>query len=77
MVFTEKEKKTVMAVFSSLVMSHNSTELNTFLGSETIKELYALYEKMKYEPYCERHGIRFEDMDEFDYEMAYREEWET
>ena len=77
MVFTSAEQKTVLAIFSSLLTTHSTRDLNAFLGSETIKEMSALYSKLKFEPFCERHGIRFEDMDEFDYETAYREEWEA
>ena len=78
MVFTEKEQNTVLAVFSSLVCK-SDRELNTFLGSITIGEMKRLYWKLHYEPYCENHGIKYEDMTEEDFIDAWEEEnrWEV
>lgn len=73
MEFTQKDRETVYEAIRGLVTSHNVAELNAILGSEKTREVYDLYCRMKYEAYCKRHGIRFEDMDEYDCELAYRE----
>lgn len=71
--FTEQDEKTVLAVFDSL-MHMPYTELNTFLGSETIKEMTALYWKLKYLSYCESVGKTYEEMTEEDFMDAYLKE---
>lgn len=73
---TEDEKRTVLAVFDSLVKL-DYRELNKFLGSITIKEMQSLYSKLRYEPYCIRHNIRYENMTDDDYVDAYMEEMEA
>lgn len=69
---TNEEKRTVMAVFDS-ILKLRYEEMNRFLGSMTIKEMQEMYNKMKYEGYCEAHGIKYEDMDEEDFVDAYME----
>ena len=76
MVFTEQEQRTVQAVFSSLLEMRYS-ELNRFLGSITIDEMSRIYWKMYHELYCKRHGIKYEDMTDSDFEQEYREIWES
>ena len=78
MVFTEKEQNIVLAVFGSLVRK-SDRELNTFLGSITMAEMKRMYWKLHYEPYCEKHGIKYEDMTEEDFIDAWEEEnrWEV
>lgn len=66
MTLTENEKRTVLAVFDSLIRKPYS-ELNTFLGSRTIQEMGRLFLKMKYDDYCNEHGIAYEDMTEEDF----------
>lgn len=66
MTLTKEEKRTVLAVFDELAKMKYS-DLNTFLGSITIKEMMALRQKLEYEEYCENHGIRYEDMTEDDF----------
>lgn len=70
--FTEKETRTVLAVFDSLIHKPDR-ELNTFLGSITMEEMKKLYWKLHYNPYCEKHGVRYEDMDEDDFIAAWDE----
>lgn len=53
---TEKEMRTVIAVFEELVKMPYS-ELNKFLGSITIEEMQALYLKM----YSEYTGENYDD----------------
>lgn len=72
---TEAEKRTVLAVFGELLKKPYS-ELNTFLGSLTIEEMQKLYLRLKYEPYCKRHNIEYEEMTEDDFIQAYDEEHE-
>lgn len=73
---TKNEKRTVMAVFGSL-MEKKDSELNTFLGSVTITEMKKLYSKLYYEDYCKRNGIRYEDMTEEDFVSEYLERYEA
>lgn len=67
---TEREKRTVLSVFEALTKMRYS-ELNTFLGSVTIREMSELYSKLKYEDYCKEHGIKYEDMTADDFADAY------
>ena len=62
---TANEKRTVKAVFSEL-LKKPYYELYPVRGSITVDEMRTLYLKLRYEKYCEDHGIRFEDMDEMD-----------
>ena len=72
--FTERDVGTILGVFDSL-MRKSDRELNTFLGSITIQEMKSLYYRLHYAPYCEKYGVRYEDMDEDDFIRAYEEEW--
>lgn len=74
--FTEREERTILAVLSGVLSLPYDEQLKV-IGSLTITDASALYCKMKYAPYCERHGIAYEDMTESDFEDAYREEWEA
>ena len=70
---TQEDKNVVKAVFGELLRKPYN-ELNTFLGSYTIAEMGRVYSKLHHEPYCERHGIKFEDMTEDDFMLEYEEE---
>jgi len=72
MTLTKEEQAVVQAVFGELIIM-GDRELNKFLGSITIKEMKNIYSKLHYAPYCERHGIRYEDMTDEDFEDAYFE----
>lgn len=74
MTLTKKEKKVVLAVFDELNKKRDA-ELNMYLGSETIKEMRTLYDKLRYEEYCERRGITYEEMTEEDFIDAYEHEY--
>ncbi len=68
---TSKEKAIVMAVFGALIEEHDFSELNAApfrLGSITIDEMSDLYYRLKYEDFCTRRGIKFEEMTDEDYE---------
>ena len=69
MKITEKEKELMLTVFDKLFQTDYS-DLNKIFGSVTIKEIRDLYLKLYYNGYCERHGIKFEDMTEDDFEEA-------
>lgn len=71
--FTEKEYRTIEAVFDSLAHL-DWDEVNKFLGSMTIKEVWALNQKMRYDGYCKRNGISYEEMTDDDFVDAYLEE---
>lgn len=73
MTFTDREQRTILAVLDAL-QHLTYDEQNKFLGSVTIREAQDLYRRMRYAPYCERHGILYEDMTDSDFEDAYREE---
>lgn len=75
MTLTADEMRTVEAVFGELGRIPYS-KLNTFLGSETIREMCTIYQKLRYEKYCERNGITYEEMEEDDFINAYLEEAE-
>lgn len=66
---TREEMNTVLAVFSELVRKPYN-ELNTYLGSETIKRMSALQSKLEHHDYCKERGIRYEDMTDDDFENA-------
>ena len=74
MTLSEKEKRVVLGVFGEL-MGRKYSELDTFLGSETIKEMQTLYSKLQYEEYCKRRGITYEEMTEDDFVDAYEHEY--
>lgn len=76
MILSERELCTVTAVLEELLRKPYS-ELNKVYGTLTIKEMSELYCKLEYRDYCEEHGIAFEDMDDLDFEQAYREKWEA
>lgn len=74
--FTEKEYRTIEAVFDSLAHL-DWDEANKFLGSMTIKEMLVLNNKMRYDGYCKRHGISYEEMTEDDFIDVALEDAET
>lgn len=74
MTLSEKEKRVVLGVFGEL-MGRKYSELGTFLGSETIKEMQTLYSKLRHEEYCKRRGITYEEMTEDDFVDAYEHEY--
>ena len=74
MTLSEKEKRVVLGVFGEL-MGRKYSELGTFLGSETIKEIQTLYSKLRHEEYCKRRGITYEEMTEDDFVDAYEHEY--
>lgn len=66
------ERRIVLAVFGSL-RQKSFDELNTFLGSGTIDDMTKLYWKLKFEPYCREHKIKYEKMTEDDVIAAQEE----
>ena len=73
MILTNKEVRTLKAVLYDLVTTFQDDELNRFMGSETIKDMKALQQKLYYTDYCEEHGIAYEDMTEDDFIREYEE----
>ncbi len=73
MKLTEREKRVVFAVFDDLLRLPYS-ELNRYVGSLTIEEMKEIYNKIRFEGYCEKHNIAYEDMTEDDREEAMLEE---
>lgn len=76
MILTNKEVRTLKAVLYDLVTTFQDYELNRFMGSETIKDMKALQQKLHYADYCEEHGIAYEDMTEDDFIREYEERME-
>lgn len=70
---TKAEKRTVQAVFSEMLKLPHA-KLNSIVGSVTIEEMRKLYSKLYYEDFCERHGMKYEDMTEDDFVQAWLEE---
>lgn len=73
MEITEREVRTLKAVLYDLVTTFQDYELNRFMGSETIKDMKALQQKLYYYDYCQEHGIAYEDMTEDDFMQEYEE----
>ena len=73
MELTDREIRIVRAVFNDLIMKFTDRELNTFIGSETIKGMKVLERKLFYSTYCKAHGIAYEDMTEDDFIQEYEE----
>lgn len=73
MTLTDREVKTLKATLYDLVTTFSDKELNKFMGSETIKEMKALQQKLYYNDYCEEHGIAYEEMTEDDFMNEYEE----
>ena len=72
MPMTEEELKLVYALLQSFSELPYGEQLK-MLGSIGVTMAYKLERKMHYYPYCQSHGIRFEDMTEDDYVNAYLE----
>ena len=72
MKLTAAEMRTIEAVICEVARMPYS-QMNTFLGSMTCKEVAALAHKFQYADYCERHGVEYEDMTADDFEQAYME----
>ena len=70
--YSEEDMDTMRAVLES-VMYKPYSELNSFMGSETIQRASTLRNKMEHEEYCEKRGMKYEDMTEEDFEMAAEE----
>lgn len=76
MTFTEREINVIAAVMLELSRMHDD-DLNRIIGSETIKDVHKLSSKLYHREYCDKHGIRFEDMTDADFEQAYFERFES
>jgi len=73
--FTRDDERLIEGVFYELLRMPYS-KLNTILGSLTIQEVQNLHSRLHYNDYCERHGVKFEEMTDEDYIRAYEEEEE-
>ena len=66
---TNREKVITEHVLLELLKQKEKT-LNKMFGSETIKDIGNLYRKLYYSDYCEKNGIKFEDMTDADFNDA-------
>lgn len=73
--FTRDDERLIEGVFGELLRMPYS-KLNTILGSLTIQEVQNLHSRLHYNYYCERHGVKYEEMTDEDYIRAYEEEEE-
>jgi hypothetical protein len=71
--YSKEDMDTMRAVLES-VMYKPYSELNKFMGSETIQRAAKLRSKMEHEEYCEKRGMKYEDMTEEDFEMKAEED---
>ena len=68
------ESKIDLNQYKGLILAMASTIANEeHVGSLTMQEASDLYRRLKYENYCIKHRIAFEDMTEDDYANAYEE----
>ena len=74
--FTRNDERLIEGVFCEL-LKMDYHKLNTILGSLTIQEVQSLYSRLHYNDYCERYGIKYEEMTDEDYIRAYEEEEEV
>lgn len=73
MKFTARDMQVIEGILEDLCRMPYD-KLNSFLGSETIKDMQNLRLRMKYADYMKEHGIKtLEDMTADDY-AAYEEE---
>lgn len=73
--FTNDEERLVFVVLDEL-MKMGYKKLNTVFGTLTIEDIQVLHSKLHYNDYCERHGVKYEEMTDEDYIRAYEEEEE-
>lgn len=73
MELTNREVKTINAIINDLTTTFTQAELHGFMGSETIKEMLTLQNKILHKDYCEDHLIAYEDMTEEDFLRGYEE----
>lgn len=73
--FNHGEERLVFVVLDEL-MKMGYKKLNSIFGTLTIEDMQLLHSKLHYNDYCERHGVKYEEMTEDDYIRAYEEEEE-
>ena len=66
-----------MFVVLDELMKMGYKKLNSIFGTLTIEDMQLLHSKLHYNDYCERHGVKYEEMTDEDYIRAYEEEEEA
>lgn len=75
MKFTEQQERLVFIVLDEIIRKPTQ-ELRSMFGTCTIDEIMELYDRMKLDDYCQRHGVEYENLTEDD-RMTYADEmWE-
>ena len=74
--FNRDEERLVFVVLDEL-MKMGYKKLNSIFGTLTIEDMQLLHSKLHYNDYCERCGIKYEEMTDEDYIRAYEEEEEV
>ena len=64
---TDRDKRLVLTVFHELDKLPYR-QLNTILGSLTIKEMHNFLMKLETEEFCKIRGLKFDDMTDDDFE---------
>lgn len=72
MEFSELELKVIAYAIDELVRQGWKKH-----GTLTIEEASTIASKLRFRDYCKRHNITYEQMDDLDFEQAYREEYEA
>lgn len=71
--FTERELNVIQHVMAESLYS----EARKNWGSETIKYMMEIHNKLRMRDYCERHNVKYEDLTDEDYEAEYYERYEA
>lgn len=75
MFLSDKDLDVIYGVFCEL-LKQPYDKLNRFLGSETIKQMFIISDKLILRDYCERHDLKYEDLTYDDRVDAYHDAFE-
>ena len=75
MKLTEEELKTIECALSVLA-GMKTNDLRNLCGSILMKDILELEGKFRYRDYCERHGVKFEELTDDDFMREYYERYE-
>lgn len=68
MKFTEQQERLIFVVLDEILRKPYD-EINTTFGTRTIAEMKDLHDRMKYDDYCKRNGVKYENLTDDDREM--------
>lgn len=70
----DRELTIIEGVLNEIIYDPNAW---TTFGTMTVEELRHIANKLRMRKYCEKYGIRYEDLTGDDYDRAYLEEMEA